>query len=729
MEAWHQSTYYQLLKIVDPNSLAELRRHWTLYADFSSISSARLKKLKNEQDEVSTKIRNMLRTSGNVGVGRSTTVVWNEAAKLVSDQYGQFWQTGTTSTSPKDVKTAQLLNPTWVYSSQGEKFAAHMNTYPQAFHFVPCFVPIKSDPVGPNTPSVMEKAKQQFRAACAAFQASRAAGTIVLRFVVADALQYCRALEAYSKKGNKVTGILTAPWSASLIDLTDYFSSTPPPPATFDVIDTCQLMDSLGIINLLLVTQPLLKQSPASQSMVYTEANTISGRAALEIFIERIGTDPTTFALLVGLLPRAYIYAFSSQSNAHELIILEGRDHHQRVAWVDPLGGDKYARKGERPIPQFSSANIGNVMIKMFNAMFFLDVTPDFFAPATMPQLRTWSEPHYTRETVVLLLKHIQGRVQLSSGTWDDAIESFLVLVKADPETYLRMTHFEDLCLHLDLCGVRPLTESAKPGYGVFQGWEDVPSVVCVAFIVPSQKLDAIRRDDEMVPPKLVCNIRKNGNDDPHTHASIHAVWGKLVPGSDDKFTIEEDPGGIRGKSDLVVTFWVSSKLLEGNDASVSLALRYTPLSYKLYKPKLGADLELLKVKATSEHIRVLRECPTGSSQTQLVPRLEPSPLLSTPGDLTFQVVADMTIPKWYLKHITGRLEISSPDQQKALLEAAIVTKTQVGPCTLLVSVGDHTHTVTFPYPIRESQTNLRIARKSHYIEVRFKYLEPSFVY
>lgn len=324
-----------------------------------------------------------LQTNAYMGASRSASFMRHHAVKSISDQYGIYWRTGTTATSPEDVKKAQLLNPTWAYSLQGEKFSPHDNTYPQAFHFVSALGPIASDPTGPVTPSIMAKAKQQFNAACITFQSSMKAGAVIIRFVFGDALQFCHALR------NPSMTVITAPWRTTIFDLADHLSSSPPPPQTFDVIDTSDLVNSLGAINILLATQPLLKKAPASQSMVYTEYSTISKEAAVEIFIEQLCSDPSNFTALIGLLPRAFISAFDSHSCTHEVLLRGSRDHNQRMAWVDPTSGDSYARKFDRPVPRFASGDFAKTLGDMYPYMFFFDNVPEFFAPANMAQLRT----------------------------------------------------------------------------------------------------------------------------------------------------------------------------------------------------------------------------------------------------------------------------------------------------------------------------------------------------
>lgn len=68
--------------------------------------------------------------------------------------------------------------------------------------------------------------------------------------------------------------------------------------------------------------------------------------------------------------------------------------------------------------------------------------------------------------------------------------------------------------------------------------------------------------------------------------------------------------------------------------------------------------------------------------------------------------------------YFTARLEIDSPEEQSALLEGANVSATHISPCAMEILVGESKHVVAYPYPIHGPSSRVRIARKSHYIEV-----------
>ncbi|KAG8682556.1 hypothetical protein FRC09_016682 [Ceratobasidium sp. 395] len=351
-ETWRESKYGSFVKFVDSNSLFELRRLWTFYADFPNISTIQSDKLEHERTLITSWLLDRLASTPNYNASRSATVARADVWESVSDQYGQYWKNGTTATTTKEIKKATHLNSTFCYSqAYGETFhGVSYITFPQSFHFASAFVPIEVDPVGSNVTSAMAKAKQQFKASCLALEASRKAGALTLRFFVGDALALCKALNMYARLGNPKTELFSAPWRAAPINLTEHKASVPEAPILFDIIDTSTLADTLGVLNILLVTQPLLKKQPESQAVVYTDLK-LDTRSAINRFtVLELCSDVPKIGILFGLVPRPYVSLFTSRSNTHELIPRSDYcGFTERVAWVDPTSGDKNAYKEPKP--------------------------------------------------------------------------------------------------------------------------------------------------------------------------------------------------------------------------------------------------------------------------------------------------------------------------------------------------------------------------------------------
>ncbi|KAG8686978.1 hypothetical protein FRC09_013811, partial [Ceratobasidium sp. 395] len=588
LETWSASNYGSFIKFVDRESLSELRRYWTLYAEFSHLPSHRLDILKKQQTAMSNEVLERLRSGVNVGASRSATVFWRDALQPVSDQFGQYWKNGTTATTNKDIQKLTTLNPTFCYSlHQGEAFDVYVDTFPQGFHFSPAFAPVEMDPVGSNVTSAMAKAKQQFKASCLALQASRKANALTLRFFVGDAMAFCKALDLCAKSGKPRTEVFTAPWRAAPIDLTEHLASSPAGPIAFDVVDTSLLVGLLGATNILLATQPLLKKQPASQAVMYMDI-ALPIDWATRNFLDRLGGDVPTIGLLIGLVPRAVASLFTSHSVTHEITLGRAPMYLERIAWIDPTSGDKHFHNTPNPTIQLHALDLARVMFSIYCDTFFWERVPPTDIPHLSPaEMKMHSSPHYDRSVMAALWAHARSRLQIGEGSWESSVAHFMGLVRKDRENWSTLTHIADLRLNfrlqgLPLPGSRAESSEKVPRLGPFDGWPDVPPVVCLVLTVPNNCLDILREDeDEHHSPRFVFNLKRDSNDHVDTFSSIHAVWGRCVPlqDSNGRFVIEEDPEGFRGQSDLVASCWMDSSILADPKLEISLALMFTPMA------------------------------------------------------------------------------------------------------------------------------------------------------
>jgi hypothetical protein len=706
-ETWRQSKYSSFLKMVDAATLSELHRYWTLYAEFIDLPSDRLDKIQSEPVALSKLMSDQAKSALNVGASRSATVVWREAMKPVNEQFAHYWEHGTTATTNKEIKKTTKINPTFCYSSLGETFSIYDNTFPQGYHFAPAFSPIEFDPAGPATNSAMAKAKQQFQASCVALQASKQAGSIVLQFFVGDALALCRALHQYSLIKDVATEEFAAPWRATPIDLSEHAATSPPD--SFDVIDCSLLASQLGLVNFLLAGQPLLKKRPASQAVLYTDLPMEVG-FSIDSLMERLCGNVPSIGTLIGLVPRPYVSLFTSQSNTHELLVSENATlYMERIAWVDPSGGDKHTYTHPTPVVSFKSFELAQLLFSVYRSMFYFDTIPTAqLERAPLDELRVFSSSDYTRETVAMLFAHARSRFQVLEGDWASVATTLLGFIGLHSTQYSTANYFHDLKTHFRLRGLAFKNSDAEftvdVRQGVFSDWsEDPPRLVCVVLIVPGNQLDPIREDKTEPGPRLVCNL------DTTTHSSLQMAWGKLVPLDEGRYAIEEDSEGFRGRSDLVVSFWTDAEVVCSPKLTVSLSLRKTPLVVAQYTNSLGPELNLFTTTGSdTDHVIVLRERPMGMSRTQQARRLVPSPLVGTEGT-KYQIKAVEDGPRSHVDSMVAQVHVGSSAEQTELSKGVKLKTMQIGPCTLQLSFTKSAHVLRFPYPFRGTDATVRV--------------------
>ncbi|KEP49196.1 MYND finger protein [Rhizoctonia solani 123E] len=746
IQSWCQSEYGLFLKMVDTRTLAELRRHWGYYADYSSLPRDRKERLLKEQTELSRSITG----KGNLVItpSRSAGMVWPKALFPVSELFRKYWETGTTFTEASDINRATSLNPTFLYYLSGEGFNLHYGSFPQGFHLMPAFTPIANDPVGslPDTGSAaINKSRQQFKAWCASFRSSREANVITIRFYCGDALAFCHALNTFKSTGNPSTNLFAAPYKAAQINLDELAASTPSAPLTFDVIDTSNLIDHVSLLNLLIATPSLLKQTPSSQSVLYTEALLPSGEDATKSFLDRLCTDVPTIAGLFGIAPRPYLCGFTPQSNVHEIVFsksmktefsklgaeMQGNQYHERVIWARPNSGDTLT-SGKHITLSFEAESMTRILYGIYDKMFHNEKMTTLASSTTVSKLMSLAEVNFHRESVAYLFQAVRGRVHLRDGTWEQVANRFMQMGMEAGSRVMESNNYQDLCLQLHLIGI-PTLDTLQPGWttnlrlnprsNLLDDWKTLPPVVCVVLTIPRRRLEVFNGDVKNIgTPTMQCCLRIEGSYENY-FATIHAVWGRCVKSSDsDRIAIEEDPRGMAGSCDLVVSFWAITRLLERPGTQVDLRLKTTPAAMMAFRQKLGLDLHVFSANITDKHhVRVLPYRPTLASEPlQYPPSGQGLPVpTDRPDTLCEAIVTDKT--GCYLDSLSIRFNVDVPQERESLLNGAGVSARQVSPCTMELKIGKHSHSIEYPYPIQGSNTKLRVARKSHYIEVMSK--------
>ncbi|KAG8720239.1 hypothetical protein FRC09_009876, partial [Ceratobasidium sp. 395] len=574
IETWQKSLYGSFIKLVDTRTLAQLREYWKSYADFPDLPTDRLDRLLQEQ--INTSESALKQNSLGMKASLSAGMLWAQVAMPVNKLFKRYWQTGTIFDQDGDVQVATVLNPTFIYSAAGETFDLNSNTFPHGFHLGSAVAPIHSDSsvtVAPKVETaIVDTMMQQFKAWADAFRAARAAEVITLRFYSGEALAFCRALDRFASTSNPVTGVFVSQWCASQIHFDAPNTGTFPAPVAFDVIDTSTLTDSLDILNLLIAARPILKDSTSPQSILYTATDLSDDEQdIIRPVLDRLYTNIPTFSLLLKLAPRDYLSGFTTRSHVHEKLCSDHvKTFYERIAWVDPSGGDAHASQQNIAV-SFDAKQLAHVMFGIYEGMFAREQTMVRLMGDRKISLEL--PFHYIRETMALLLQLLKRRVHLKNGDWDVFGDKFIELIERDRNEIIGPLYYQDICLQLHLYSVHTVG-SLKPDWRVdfsppspsdiFKDWPKVPPVLCVVFTVPRKELQILlENQDKTGIPTLECHLTAR-DFHPYAYSSIHAIWGKCgIFGEPETVTLEEDKEGFAGKSDLVVMFWASSRILE----------------------------------------------------------------------------------------------------------------------------------------------------------------------
>lgn len=728
--AWNDSKHSKFLRMCNVNTLLELRRHWELYVQAGQLPSARKKRLK---EMILATIKTVKSTRHNQGSGlypcRSAGPYFLLSAEPASQVFTHFWKTGITSLNPRDVAAATLINPTFVYSLTGEGFALHYGTTPiSPFHLAPAFLNSKRDT--PTMPELITCAKSQFSSWVKHFRTfvQDKPGKITIRHFAGDALFLCRALVHYVGTGKIPPGLTVAPWNTAplIFDGGDYDPSGGAP-TSFNVIETSNIMDHIGLLNVLVAALPLL--SPNLSATLFTEALLYTGEDATKSLTAQFCAEVSTIGLFLDLAPINYLSNFNTRSNADEILAAKFqmgfKQYHERITWKRPTTGDsvitsRFHHPACIPI-SFEPNSLGKLLFDIYLKMFASDDTMSGLANP-LQALQGLEMVHYVRETFAAFLAIVKRRV---SASWDSTMDSFFDRLDTDRTLMMGMTNYQDLCTHLHLAGVYTVEIMRTPitKEGRFRGWARIPPTVSVILVVPREKLRVLSdmNPNQVGSPILHGNL--HGQISHNIFASLKVGFGKVsLSGTDARpeVVFEPDRSSWAGTSPLVVSFSVPSHALhvERPDVmSVALSLRSTPQTTMMFISKLGMFLKIFAAPLMDRsQVIVVPDEPRGLDESL--------DRLFAAGNLQQNDVSVTTDPQSRrATTLTVRADITDAPTKDVLSSGAEVSCRQASPYVMEVIIGQTTKSLVYPLPVIGSRSKLRIARKSFYVEVFCFYL------
>ncbi|KAJ7479984.1 hypothetical protein B0H11DRAFT_1262872 [Mycena galericulata] len=719
LKKWGGSTYGTLIRMGTQHTLTELRRHWSLYIDFHSLPANRQNAVRNAFGEKS-------RSARDLGIGaRSAGPLIAKALSVCKEQFLAYWKTGTTFSKPKETSTATLLNPTFVYSLAGEGCNVHYGTDPVApFHLAALF---GNGGRSVSLNDLIKNVKTQFSDWCTAFRTSQ--GRTVIRLFASEATALCRALSGFGATKALNLGIPVAQWKTELLQLNPFEYGNAP--STFTVIDSSNLCDHIGLLNVLIATVPLLLSPASCGSVLYTESLLFHGTDATKEFADSLYADIHTVGLLLGVSPIDYLSGFSSRSNTHELIAyMAGRENqfHQTTTWKAPASGDRLVFSGKtQPLPAvWDALQLGTLLYDIYHQLFEQEDSQHFWRLNQNNFVKAISASnivHYIRESFVLFLKLVRQNFQIHDNVWKEVMERFINLKEADQSLNMDSVNYQDLSAQLHLHGVHTvpflhITEKT----GRFTTWDTVPLLVRVILVVPREKFAVLESIAETIgTPILQCDTR--GRWSHNIFSAVHAAYGTVIPmgtKSSPRVIFKEDPEGLKGSSPIVVSFIMSAGLLTLEPAEhtrICFSVRSTPASVMPVIQRLGMEQSLFSANLMDEyHVHVLPQEPFP----------EPLKAASAQGSQNeiFQigqvepVAIELDEECELVSSLTSMVRVENRNAKDVFSSGAIPEISQVSPCVMKLAVGQHVQNVVYPIPVIGSQNKLRLARKSSYIEV-----------
>ena len=526
IDTWNQSHYATFIRICNVRTLSELHRHWGLhvaYADSPESKKPHVERIKPAVKESSRAYSD----SVHLGATRSAGYYWLNALKMMPPSFTHFWNTGTTFTDSQEIENAKFFNPTFLLA-EDEGFAVDQESDPMsAFHLATAFKDVQEEPVPLG--AVFDCAKAQFKAWCAAFRVyiRKSPDGLIIRFFSGDPLAFCAALRDRSDPDPPPACAFTRPWSTCPLTLDggDYDGGTRAnAPLRFNVVETSNTMDSVGLLNLLVAVLPLISTSPSSA--VFTETLAPPEADVIKWFASHFCGDIPTIGLIFDLVPTTYLSRITTRSDRGGALASRALDktagqYYERLVWKRPSVADSAVvatRSDKPPLLSFNTNQLAQFLLNVYLEMFALD-SPN---PASISSL-----PRYTRESFALFLRILRS---VADVEWKPLMDRFYYALDADTSLLMGSNYYQDLWCqlhHYQLYTVS-IMETPIRSEGLYAGWRAVPPVVTVFLVVPRGSLRPLEGMDLVQPktPVLRCDVKS-----PSVHnayPSIVAAFGSI---------------------------------------------------------------------------------------------------------------------------------------------------------------------------------------------------------
>ena len=770
---WSSSQYGNAVNFISEASLAELRRFWQKYAETELYSREEVVSFEASARSGLASINEELLNpmAGGLRGYRSTGAHSLSSAESMQDAMKAYWRTGVVAGNSRDVAALDStvngrLNPTMVISSTSDgTFPVDYEHDPlHGFHLAEVFDTDMTS--AQRQERLAAVAKAQFRAWCHSFAKYIHRDKVNIMIHSGDAVNLCYTLQDFhcGETGlPQFTHFYNRPWSAQPLSLIGSHQGRPKSEA-FDVIHTSNLIDHVGLLNILPATIPLLSHKPFS--IIFTECHILAAEDPTETLDALLFADATTFSLLLGLASVAHLTGFCTDSVGieahHHKYSKEAkglRDLRMLIPWKWPATGDAHALEASsgnsncllKPVrmdPEDLAHWFFQVYLSMFNyeSVFPLPLEESFSSivliDSTKPSFGVSADQrlagdmrYYSRTNLVVLIRLIKMRVHTD---WEACVSSLVLKMKGQDDFYFsRHVYIEFLTrLHLfGLCQDQILNEHLYPqspnfdrqlraadgGTGVLQR-STLPQYVYVALVVPRSCLEPFTGviPSQATTPRLYLSLESEDLFE-HHFFGVDCFFGNLkaVPGMIGRCVMEEDNKGWYGHEDLIVSCLVPSRILlmdPHSSTHVLLKVFKSPTSISRYGAKLGEKMIVFGCGLTNNRLWILDDIP-GVLEDQScltdIPKLPPL----RPRDSATPMVAlkeDGTV-----KHIAIKLQFPpQATESKLLKEGAKVAATQISPCVLQLKIGKVSLKLIYPYPVNGNKSVTQVSRERFCVQV-----------
>ncbi|THZ83132.1 hypothetical protein D6C84_05200 [Aureobasidium pullulans] len=622
-----------------------------------------------------------------------------ESVDSMNQALHEFWKTGVVAGNFDDVamlrrENGGCVNPLISGSPTcPTEFAVPYGVEPLiGYHLAEAFSSTQSVPTSVDV--LAKLAKSQFFDWCRSFTLCVKSKSVSIMCHTGEAINFAHALQ--DLRGSPTlpadTHRYTKPWCATQLLLEPTLTSQ------FDIIDTSNIIDYHGILNVLPAVTPLLKHAPCS--ILYLESLLQPAEKHESTLETLLHANVTTISLLLGVTPMGHILDTTTDS-------FESEEIFDRVC--PPTTG--YLAQLRLRIP-FRSAFHGDRELLRDGPC----------KPFPLLRINPQELASFFKQAYLSMFREAEDTsIRNATGLWD------VPLLRADPRG--QMT---------------PYGRTRSRDESGMLGSDDLPAIVHVALVVPRSKLRIFtdRPADQVGTPGLRLTVFNDQLFDDFNFYAIDTFFGRLkeAPAANGEMTIDEDPQGWSGTSDLIVTCAVPTwPLLVGNRKDVCLGLvvnsnaSFDTVQYSLH---LGFRTQVFTANLDSNHVKIFARAPTKAVPATAQPPQDsamcidsidddfqvseekPAPVISNKGsdDGPNSTTESAETISWVVKlkndctvQSIAATKAFAPTSETshALRKGTAIKISQISPCVMELSLEQLTHRIAFPYPINGMKAKL----------------------
>lgn len=759
LKDWSESEYGERFRFGNTSTLSSVRRIWHAYAEC----------VKNkDQDQYRVDFENALKHSkgyrdnvdGNIpGGARAASPLGIEAGVELRAALNSWWEKGTTGPVSADTN---IPNPLFAATLSEHSILAPEANPVLSYHLATASVHLRETTGGQSDDghdnlselAFAAAAQEQFVQWSLAF-VERGSKDFTLRFIVADGLSLCHALQHHLETSQLSGSFYRRQLTMEQLELdSDEYGPRSTAPKRFDVIETSSLAEDLGALEVLIAAAPLLKPSP--WATLYTDVNQGGTEGEKAKFHELLCGQTRTIATLLGISPVDYWTNSTAVSNVDEyrLVVsaIQSKSDRQNVPWrfawksLQHLSG----QTSQLPRLKVKEDALLNVLSKTYRAMLAGRDSAGFMSVSVSQQSKTRQQNAYPKYHPGTFVAFIRRLLQTVDANKEEICQKIFTEIIRDSSLISGPRYSEAVSLEMTRQGLLTLpddgqnTPRASAG-ALFSRWSHVPQSVAITISVPAEnwkKFSHLAHADELAFT-VEGGLRLAQGDKivwQHAFPDVQVTLGTVSPrgdrtNADYAVSVTEDPASWSGGSDLIASFYVSSKSLQvdPSNTKVSLTLQNgvseVSLLNKLHLGELARD-DTTNIYETdlddNSHVYITKHQP-GLDDVPLYSNLTAAAVPETAEGCRSSFTADID-ESGDITTITGRLEISAPDSKKLLSDKAAVDVRKISPFTFEIVLGEREaiYQLCFPVPVIKDGSTTRVARTSAYVEVVAPLADPA---